>query len=199
MLKEIKEFIENETKTEDLSIKSKQGNLAIYRGMYYKIANNYTVYSQAKIAKELNQTHPMVVHWDRELESIIEFDKSLKALYQKIDEKFRPKKPDKVIIESPYSGQINRNVKYANICLRDSLMRGEYPIASHLIYTKALDDRKPKERELGIKAGLFWGLEADKTIVYTDLGISKGMEIGIEAANKADREIVYRKIENLKI
>jgi len=199
MLKKIKEFIENETETEDLSIKSKQGNLAIFRGIYYKVAINYTVYSHAKIAEELNQTHAMAVHWNIKLESIIEFNKSLKAIYLKVDKKFKPKKPDKVIIESPYCGKINRNVKYANICLRDSLMRGEYPIASHLMYTKALDDRKPKERELGIKAGLFWGLEADKTIVYTDYGISKGMGIGIEAANKADREIIYRKIENLKL
>ena len=30
-----------------------------------------------------------------------------------------------VILESPYAGDIERNVAYARACLRDSLLRGE--------------------------------------------------------------------------
>lgn len=199
MLKRIIKFIEEETETKDLSVKSKEGNLAVFRGIYYKVARDSTTYGQQIIADEMNQSHAMVVYWNKNLESIIAYDYPLKELYKKVDEKFRPKIPKKVIIESPYAGQVVRNLKYAHACLRDCLLRGEYPMASHILYTKALNDNKKEERDLGIKAGLSWGLEAEKTIVYTDYGISDGMKIGIEAAKKADREIIYRTIENLKL
>lgn len=40
----------------------------------------------------------------------------------------------RVVLESPYSGDIKGNTKYARMALRDSLARGEAPIASHLLY-----------------------------------------------------------------
>lgn len=102
----------------------------------------------------------------------------------------------KVIIESPYAGDINRNTDYARKCMRDSLLRGEAPLASHLLYTQegVLDDNTPQERQLGIEAGLLWGREAEATIVYNDYGISTGMQYGINAAIKAGREIIFRSI-----
>lgn len=42
-----------------------------------------------------------------------------------------------VVLESPYAGDIERNTNYARDCMRDSILRGEAPIASHLIYTQA--------------------------------------------------------------
>lgn len=198
MLREIIKFIEEETGTKDLSVKAKKDNLAVFRGIYYRVARQYTLHSLEVISAELNQGHPMVLYWNANLESIIAHNIPLKILYKKVDDKFRPRIPEKVIIESPYAGLVERNVEYANLCLRDSLLRGEYPMASHILYTKALDDNNPEERELGIQAGLIWGLEASKTIVYTNYGISSEMLIGIEAAKKANREIVYRKIKNLR-
>ena len=41
-----------------------------------------------------------------------------------------------VIFESPYAGDVEANTEYARRCVRDSLMRGEAPIASHLLYTQ---------------------------------------------------------------
>lgn len=38
-----------------------------------------------------------------------------------------------VILESPYAGDVCRNVDYARQCLRDCLLRGESPIASHFV------------------------------------------------------------------
>lgn len=89
-----------------------------------------------------------------------------------------------VVLESPYGGDIDRNVRYARACLRDSIMRGESPIASHLLYTQpeVLRDEVPDERELGIKAGLAWQRVAATSVVYTDMGISPGMAFGIEQA-----------------
>ena len=54
-----------------------------------------------------------------------------------------------VIIESPYAGDIEKNVEYARACVRDSLSRGEAPIASHLLYTQPgiLKDEIPSERQ----------------------------------------------------
>ena len=36
-----------------------------------------------------------------------------------------------VYLESPYAGDIEKNIKYARLCMKDSLDRGEYPFPSH--------------------------------------------------------------------
>jgi hypothetical protein len=102
----------------------------------------------------------------------------------------------RVILESPYAGDVAVNEEYARACLRDSLLRGEAPIASHLLYTQpgVLDDLVAEERQHGIDAGLAWGAVAEKTVVYTDRGISRGMHYGIENATAAKRPIDYREL-----
>lgn len=103
-----------------------------------------------------------------------------------------------VSIESPYAGkteeEIKRNIRYAKACLLDCLKRGEAPIASHLLYTQdgILDDNIPEERALGMEAGFVWNKHAEITIIYTDLGISKGMKEGVERAKKEGRPVEYR-------
>src|SRR5689334_17183127 len=99
-----------------------------------------------------------------------------------------------VIIENPYAGDVERNVDYARRCVRDSLARGEAPIASHLLYTQPgiLRDEIPEERQWGIDAGLAWRAVADATVVYADHGISGGMQYGILAAEAAGIPVEYR-------
>lgn len=99
-----------------------------------------------------------------------------------------------VILESPYAGEIEANVAYARACVRDSLLRGEAPIASHLLYTQpgVLRDEVPAERQRGIEAGLAWRTVAQAAVVYTDRGISRGMEYGIEAARSAGLAVEFR-------
>jgi len=101
-----------------------------------------------------------------------------------------------VIIESPYAGDVEANTAYARACVRDALLRGESPIASHLIYTQpgVLDDDVAEERQLGIDAGLAWRRVADASVVYTDLGISPGMEYGIAAAKEAGLVVEWRSL-----
>lgn len=105
-----------------------------------------------------------------------------------------------VILESPFAASSlhseEEHIQYARAALRDSLLRGESPIASHLLYTQpgVLNDAIPAERECGINAGLAWGKVAEKTVVYIDYGISKGMNYGIENAKAANRNIEYRSI-----
>lgn len=100
----------------------------------------------------------------------------------------------RVVIESPYAGDVERNTRYARLCTHDSLLRGESPFASHLLYTQAevLDDSIEEERNLGMEAGFAWGEAAELIAVYCDYGISQGMKSGIERAEKAGRPIEYR-------
>lgn len=90
----------------------------------------------------------------------------------------------RVIIESPYKGKgiwplsmFRRwaNIRYARRCLRDSLLRGESPLASHLLYTQVLDDSDHDERRMGISAGIDWLPHAEAHVFYTDRGWSGGM------------------------
>ena len=102
----------------------------------------------------------------------------------------------RVILESPYAGDIQRNIKYARECLKDSLNRGEAPIASHLLYTQkdVLDDNIPEERQLGIEAGLAWKKVADLHVFYVDFGMSKGMKYAREYAKSQNIDVEYRKL-----
>ena len=101
-----------------------------------------------------------------------------------------------VILESPYAGDVKKNLKYARACMRDCFTRDEIPFASHLLYTQEgiLDDTKEVERALGIAAGFVWRKFADKTVVYTDLGITSGMEQGIKNAEEIGQEIEWRSL-----
>lgn len=102
----------------------------------------------------------------------------------------------RVILESPYAGDTTRNIRYARECLKDSLKRGEAPIASHLLYTQegVLDDNIEEERIWGINAGLAWKEVADLQVFYIDFGMSGGMKYAVEYAKNHNIEVEYRKI-----
>lgn len=101
-----------------------------------------------------------------------------------------------VIVESPYAGDVAKHERYARAAMKDCLLRGEAPYASHLLYTQpgVLDDRISEDRKLGIEAGLAWGKMAEKTVVYTDCGISNGMKMGIQRALLEGRHVEYRQL-----
>jgi len=103
---------------------------------------------------------------------------------------------ERVILESPFAGDLEANLAYARACMADCLKRGEAPFASHLLYTQdgVLDDTIPEERERGIHAGLVWGDVTDKVVVYTDRGISTGMQYGIDAAKKRGIPVEFREL-----
>lgn len=93
-----------------------------------------------------------------------------------------------VKIESPYAGDIARNVAYAKLAMLDSILRGEAPIATHLLYTEVLNDNDPKERVLGIELGYEWLQAADLVVFYIDFGMSGGMT----ECRKLLRNAIYR-------
>lgn len=104
----------------------------------------------------------------------------------------------RVILESPYAGDVEANVEYARRCVRDSLSRGEAPIASHLLYTQpgVLRDEIAFERQWGIDAGLAWRPVADASVVYIDRGVTRGMMYGIAAAHAAGLPVETRRIDS---
>lgn len=83
----------------------------------------------------------------------------------------------RVLLESPFAGDVERNIAYARACIKDSLNRGEAPIASHLLYTQQgiLNDDIPSERIQGIDAGLAWKDVAELHVFYVDYGYTEGM------------------------
>ena len=99
-----------------------------------------------------------------------------------------------VNIESPFAEGTGENLRYLRACMKDCLLRGEAPFASHALYTQegVLDDEIPEQRRLGMDAGFEINSRMDATVVYTDLGISKGMEEGIERALDDGRPVEYR-------
>jgi len=99
-----------------------------------------------------------------------------------------------VIIESPYAGDVVRNERYAKLCMKDSLDRGEVPFVSHLLYTMVLDDTNPADRKLGMDAGFEVTRRSDYTVVYEDYGLSGGMKEGIKVAEDLGHRIEYRKL-----
>lgn len=105
----------------------------------------------------------------------------------------------RVIIESPFAGAF-ANVRYSRECIRDCLDRGESPFASHLLYTQKgiLDDTIPEERRRGIAAANGWLEVADYIAVYMDLGVTRGMLIGVAKAAKMNKPIHLRWLRDNK-
>jgi hypothetical protein len=100
----------------------------------------------------------------------------------------------RVIIESPYRGDHELNLAYLRAAMRDCLLRGEAPFASHALYPRpgVLDDADTEQRRIGIEAGLAWGDVADATVVYDDLGITDGMWQGVRHALRGGRPVEWR-------
>jgi hypothetical protein len=107
----------------------------------------------------------------------------------------------RVILESPFQGGLLQrwlNMRFARACLRDCLMRGEAPLASHLLYTQrgVLDDDVPDERQLGIDAGHAWIGSASAMVIYIPRSgaITPGMNLGIKRAKEHGIAIEYRRL-----
>lgn len=101
----------------------------------------------------------------------------------------------RVILESPFAGDVESNLQYARKCLHHSLSLNEAPIASHLLYPQCLDDAIPEERKKGIEAGLAWYPYAQSSVIYVDRGVSSGMKMAIQRAGIWNTPCKFRRIE----
>lgn len=103
----------------------------------------------------------------------------------------------RVIVESPFAGGW-KNVLYSRRAVLDSLSRGESPYASHLLYTQKgmLNDQDPEQRKLGIGAADAWLAVADRVAVYCDLGITRGMVVGVVKAARLHKPVHLRWLDD---
>lgn len=107
-----------------------------------------------------------------------------------------------VVIETPFAHPkgdklaLKRVLRYLRAALRDCLMRGEAPFASHGLYCQpgVLDDWIVEQRAHGIAAGFAWADRADARVVYTDLGVTKGMQAGIDASMARGQDVEIRQV-----
>lgn len=144
-------------------------------------------------------TIPLKIRWDIQLDCYIGQVADTRLIFAAVG--FTPAKEfimRKVIIESPYAGDIKLHLKYLAACMQDCLYKGEAPMASHCMYTMegVLNDNILAQRNLGILAGFHWRTSADATVVYTDLGISKGMQNGIADSIDKGVPVEYRLVPN---
>ena len=104
--------------------------------------------------------------------------------------------PKRVIILSPYKGDIEGNLKYLRQCMADSAKRGEAPYASHAMYPFFLNDMLPEERAKGFEMEAAWLAVAEMIAVYWDLGVSSGMQNTIHrnSINQSVLPVEYRNI-----
>ena len=104
----------------------------------------------------------------------------------------------RVYLESPYRNpdpeEHQKNIEYAKACMLDSISKEESPFVSHLLYPQVLDDNDPDDRTLGMNLGFYMACMCEKSVFYTDLGISEGMAKGIKVAREEQRKIVFRKL-----
>jgi hypothetical protein len=112
-----------------------------------------------------------------------------------------------VVIETPYSGNIEENVKYCWLCMHDSYFNhGEAPVATHLLWTQLSPEnhivQHVPDTEEGRKRAMQRCKELrkkiGKVVFYCDLGMSRGMTQAKQEAEEAGIEIEYRNIGYLK-
>jgi len=91
-----------------------------------------------------------------------------------------------ICVESPCGSSdkdiFESNRLYLKRCMRYVFDKRCKPIASHALYAFSgmLDDSNPKDRALGIKAGLELNSLADEAWFFTDYGMSPGMKKALD-------------------
>jgi len=116
-----------------------------------------------------------------------------------------------VMVESPYSGDIMFNVKYARLCMADSYCKGEAPFLGHLLYTQISKEMKMefvadddyeaivKGRDYGLACNRTWRKLVNVSVFYVDLGWSQGMLEAKEEAIALGHTIYERNLENWEV
>lgn len=98
-----------------------------------------------------------------------------------------------VYICSPYSGDVEENVKRAQNMCQKAIDAGGNPLAPHLYYPQFLNDDCPDERELGLNLGIQLIKKCDVVYVaVTEKGLTAGMKAEIVEARRCRLDIMFR-------
>ena len=95
-----------------------------------------------------------------------------------------------VYICSPYAGDVEKNVEAAQKYSRFAVDKGYIPIAPHLLFPQFLNDRNPKERQLGLFFGNALMSKCSEVWVFGSR-ISAGMEDEIKRARWKNYRLRY--------
>lgn len=95
-----------------------------------------------------------------------------------------------VYICSPYSGDIDGNVKRARGFCRFALEKNCIPIAPHLLFPQFMNDDIPKERELAMLMNMVLLGKCNELWVFGER-VSKGMNAEIQRAKQKRMTIRY--------
>lgn len=95
-----------------------------------------------------------------------------------------------VYICSPYAGDVEKNVEAAQKYSRFAVDKGYIPIAPHLLFPQFLNDRNPKERQLGLFFGNALMSKCSEVWVFGSR-ISAGMEDEIKRARWKSYRLRY--------
>lgn len=93
-----------------------------------------------------------------------------------------------VYVCSPYSGDVDQNVKNARQFCRFALERNCIPLAPHLLFPQFMDDDNPAEREMAMFMNYVLLGKCDELWVFGSQ-VSKGMELEIAVATKRNQKI----------
>jgi hypothetical protein len=100
-----------------------------------------------------------------------------------------------VYICSPYSGDVEANVKAAREYCRLAVDKGYIPVAPHLLYPQFMDDNDPAERKLGMSFGNALMDSCSELWVCGDR-LSPGMEAEFDRASEKNMTIKFLTKEN---
>lgn len=95
-----------------------------------------------------------------------------------------------VYICSPYAGDVEKNVEAAQRYSRFAVDKGYIPIAPHLLFPQFLNDRNPRERQLGLFFGNALMSKCSEVWVFGSR-ISAGMEDEIKRARWKNYRLRY--------
>ena len=95
-----------------------------------------------------------------------------------------------VYICSPFTGEIEKNIKAAQDYSRFAVDKGYIPIAPHLLSPQFLNDTDPKERQLGLFFGNALMSKCSEVWVFGSR-VSAGMEAEINRAKWKNYRLRY--------
>ena len=95
-----------------------------------------------------------------------------------------------VYICSPFSGEVERNIKRAREFCRHAIKNNCIPLAPHLLFPQFLDDDNPAERELAMFMNMVLLGKCNQLWVFGNT-ISKGMATEITKAKQRHQTVRY--------
>lgn len=87
-----------------------------------------------------------------------------------------------------------RQLKYAQKAMIDSIHRQEAPFSGILLYPQIMNERIKMEKDIGLLCHMSWIPHADFVAVYTDMGMTDSMQAALNIASMKTKRIEYRSL-----